>query len=196
MVINNIEQARNSINNSFDQIQTECKSVLGSELHYQAVIYHCLRNVGKIPISQIGMNVKIYIYNPKTTFLKEKMNKKHKGYRAGQEIIPDITIFSENVNADFRRRNFENTLKETIYSLEVKASEREKGRLQFKEIMTDILKLKSQFIETKIKHNKEIGTGIILTLPLIQSLHALGGWIGFVCYVRVWNQPVGSVSCR
>ncbi len=162
MIIKNIEQARNSINNSFKQIQIECKSVLGSELHYQAIIYHCLRNFGNIPISQIGMNVKIAIKNPKTHFFKEGILKKNKNFREGKEIIPDISIFSEHIKSDFRRRNFKNTLKETLYSLEIKASERENGRLQPKEIKTDIIKLKSQYTETKLKHNKEIGIGIMV----------------------------------
>ena len=162
VIIKNIEQARNSINNSFKQIQFECKSVLCSELHYQAIIYHCLRNFGNIPISQIGMNVKIWINNPKTPFLKERIKKKHIDFRIGQEIIPDITIFTKNIKSDFRRRNYKKTLKETLYSLEVKASEREKGRLQRSEIKTDIIKLKSQYTETKLKHNKEIGIGIMV----------------------------------
>ena len=47
--------------------------------------------------------------------------------------------------------------------MEVKASEIENGRLQFNEIKTDILKLKAKFInETKFKHNKEIGTGLMI----------------------------------
>ncbi|HIP49160.1 MAG TPA: hypothetical protein EYG92_09385 [Lutibacter sp.] len=90
------------------------------------------------------------------------MNKKHINFREGQEIIPDITIFNENVKSDFRRRNYKNTLKETIYSLEIKASERENGRLQRNEIKIDIIKLKSQFTETKLKHKKEIGIGIMV----------------------------------
>ncbi len=162
MIIKNIEQARNSINNAFKQIQFECKSVLGSELHYQAIIYHCLRNFGNVPISQIGMNVKIWINNPKTPFLKEKIKKKHINYRIGQEIIPDITIFTKNIKSDFRRRNHKKTLRETLYSLEIKASERKEGRLQRSEIKTDIIKLKSQYTETKLKHNKEIGIGIMV----------------------------------
>jgi len=168
MTIENIEQARNSINNSFEQIQSECKSVLGSELHYQAIIYHCLRLYGKVPNSQIGMNVKITFINPKSEFFREgiknlnKAYQKNKSGQEGKEIIPDITIFSKNVKADFRRRNTKNTLKETLYSLEVKASERKNGRLRPKEIKTDILKLKAQYSETKIKHNKEIGIGMLV----------------------------------
>lgn len=90
------------------------------------------------------------------------MNNKHKDFREGQEIIPDITIFTKNIKSDFRRRNYKNTLKETLYSLEVKASEREKGRLQGSEIKNDIIKLKSQHTETKLKHKKEIGIGIMI----------------------------------
>ena len=37
----------------------ECRSVLGSELHYQAVLYHCLRVHGHGLPEQLGMNVKI-----------------------------------------------------------------------------------------------------------------------------------------
>ncbi len=39
----------------------ECRSVLGSELHYQALLYHCLRVYGQAPLGQLGMNVKIWI---------------------------------------------------------------------------------------------------------------------------------------
>ena len=44
----------------------ECRSVLGSELHYQALLYHCLRTHGGVPSRQLGMNVKIWI-EPVTT---------------------------------------------------------------------------------------------------------------------------------
>lgn len=91
--------------------------------------------------------LKFGLKNPKTPFLIEKMNKKHINFREGQEIIPDITIFTENFKSDFRRRNYKNTLKETIYSLGIKASEREKGRLQRNEIKTDIIKLKHSLLK-------------------------------------------------
>ncbi|HIE45844.1 MAG TPA: hypothetical protein EYP87_06745 [Flavobacteriaceae bacterium] len=162
MAITNVQQARKSINNSIDKITEECKSVLGSELHYQAIIYHCLRQYGNVPISQIGMNVKITFLNPKTKFLKDGMKKKKPEYQEGKEIIPDITIFSTNIKSDFRRRNSKNTLKETLYSLEVKASERKNGRLRPKEIKTDILKLKAQYTETNLKHGIEIGIGMLV----------------------------------
>ena len=162
MAITNVQQARKSINNSIDKITEECKSVLGSELHYQAIIYHCLRQYGNVPISQIGMNVKITFLNPKTKFLKDGMKNKKPEYQEGKEIIPDITIFSTNIKSDFRRRNSKNTLKETLYSLEVKASERKNGRLRPKEIKTDILKLKAQYTETNLKHGIEIGIGMLV----------------------------------
>ncbi len=162
MAITNVQQARKSINNSIVKITEECKSVLGSELHYQAIIYHCLRQYGNVPISQIGMNVKITFLNPKTNFFKDGMKNKKSEYQEGKEIIPDITIFSTNIKSDFRRRNSKNTLKETLYSLEVKASERKNGRLRPKEIKSDILKLKAQYTETNLKHGIEIGIGMLI----------------------------------
>ena len=40
---------------------TEYRSVLGSEPHYQALLYHCLRVYGQVPSRQLGMNVKMWI---------------------------------------------------------------------------------------------------------------------------------------
>ena len=42
-------------------IVDECRAVWGSELHYQAMIYHALRTAGRVPREQLGMNVKIMI---------------------------------------------------------------------------------------------------------------------------------------
>jgi hypothetical protein len=162
-MINNVEQAKIAISNSYDKIISECRKVLGSELHYQAMIYHLLRVEGLVSVEQIGMNVKTTIKQVKTQFLKDRIAKKNINYQSdGIEIIPDVSIYHESINVDWRRRNFENTLKHTLYSLEIKASEKQNGRLTLSEIKEDILKLKAQFEETKIKHGIEIGVGILI----------------------------------
>jgi hypothetical protein len=161
--VETISEFQKSIRNSYSKIIEECRSVLGSELHYQAMVYHLLRALGKVPLSQIGMNVKTTIEDCKTDFFKDRITKKDKKFRSKNlEIIPDISFYSNSLKADWRRRNYKNTLEKTIYSLEIKASERNKGRLQFKEIETDFLKLKAQYNETKLKFNKEIGIGMMI----------------------------------
>lgn len=162
-MINNVSQAKTAISNSYDKIVQECRKVLGSELHYQAMIYHLLLLEGLIPVEQIGMNVKTTIKDVNTQFLKDRIAKKNINYQSdGIEIIPDVSIYNKNIKSDYRRRNYENTLKNTLYSLEIKASERQNGRLTFSEIKEDVLKLKAQFEETKIKHGIEIGLGMMI----------------------------------
>lgn len=96
-------------------------------------------------------------------FLHQRSLTRHANYQnADIEIIPDITVFTQEINYDWRRRNFTNTLKETLYSLEVKASERHRGRLQQKEIETDIQKLVAQREETERIHNRRIGVGMFI----------------------------------
>ncbi|WP_439879636.1 hypothetical protein ACSX1A_10645 [Pontibacter sp. MBLB2868] len=94
------------------------------------------------------MNVKTTIPGVQNSFLHQRSLSRHVHYQnADIEIIPDITVFTREIDHDWRRRNFVNTLKETLYSLEVKASERHKGRLQQKEIETDIRKRVAQQAE-------------------------------------------------
>jgi hypothetical protein len=51
-----ISEFQKSISNSYSKIIEECRSVLGSELHYQSMmVYHLLRVLGKVPLSQIGI---------------------------------------------------------------------------------------------------------------------------------------------
>lgn len=161
--MNSAAECITCISNSFDNIVSECRSVLGSELHYQAMIYYILRSVGQVPVSQMGMNVKTTIKNPKNDFLKFRIQNKNIKFQSdGIEIIPDLTIFGRAINSDWRRRNYKNTLKETLFALEIKASERHKGRISFKEIETDILKLKAQYEETLINCRRKIGIGILI----------------------------------
>jgi len=151
------------ISKCFKQIVNECRTVFGSELHYQAMIYHILRKYGDAPIDQLGMNVKTLITNVNSEFLLERINRKNINYQSyGIELIPDLSFYEKAINSDWRRRNYKNTLKLTLYSLEVKASERHKSRISYKEIETDILKIEAQYQETKQQHNKSIGIGLLI----------------------------------
>lgn len=136
-----IEDAKQCLNNAWPHIVMECRQVLGSELHYQAMVYHCLRSHGKAPIDQIGMNVKMWIDSPVSKLFRKLDERKHIRFRGGFEPIPDICLFSLNVAGDWRRRNRINTLASLLLAIEVKASERYGGRLRFGEIMGDIEKL-------------------------------------------------------
>lgn len=54
-------QAVDALKQAWPQIVAQSRAVLASELHYQAIIHHCLRMYGDVPHEQIGMNVKIWI---------------------------------------------------------------------------------------------------------------------------------------
>jgi hypothetical protein len=121
----------------------ECVAVLGSELHYQAMVYYALRTAGGIPANQLGMNVKQYIPDVQSELFRKFDSAKHKDYRGGFEPIPDVVIFSPAVEGDWRRRRREHTIKHMLLAIEVKASERANGRLSQAEISTDIRKIAS-----------------------------------------------------
>lgn len=53
------EDALGALQRAWSPFVAECRSALGSELHYQAILYHCLRSYGQIPPGQLGMNVKM-----------------------------------------------------------------------------------------------------------------------------------------
>ena len=133
--------AWSAIEKAWPMIVEECSAVLGSELHYQAMIYHALRAAGGVPRGQLGMNVKQWITDPVSKLFRELDLSKHENYRGGFEPIPDIVIFSPEIEGDWRRRNREKTLEHMLVAIEVKASEREGGRLSPSEISKDILKL-------------------------------------------------------
>jgi hypothetical protein len=140
-MMDNISQAKEAINRAWVQSKSECLSVLGSELHYQAMIYHSLRTSGAVPISQIGMNVKMMINDPSSELFKDLTEKRHVDYRSGFEPIPDVVLFSTAIGSDWRRRNQNNTLLCMLAAVEIKASERANSRLRPKEIKDDIWKL-------------------------------------------------------
>ena len=75
-----IKEAMSALNAAWPSIKSECLSVLGSELHYQAMIYHCLRQYGDVPIDQLGMNVKMTVYDPISPLFKELTEKRHQDF--------------------------------------------------------------------------------------------------------------------
>lgn len=148
-------------------ICSECREVLGSELHYQAMIYRCFREVGKVPVDQIGMNVKIWVDKPITSFFRTREYYKHKDFRGGIEPVPDIVLFSPEIDGDFRRRNNKNTFKYMLMAIEVKASERENSRLTPGEICEDIFKLEAFRKEARHRKKNFVPTMVVLdTAPI------------------------------
>lgn len=140
----------------------ECRSVLGSELHYQAVLYHCLRTHGQVPPAQLGVNVKIWIADVVSDDFRMRDLRKAEGYRGGFEPIPDVVIFRPEIGGDFRRRNRENTLRQMLFAVEVKASERERKRLRPGEIVEDALKLEALGIEARHRGSDVLGAVIVV----------------------------------
>ena len=132
--------AADALKRAWPLVVEECRSVLAGELHYQAVVYHCLRTVG-VPRTQLGMNVKQWIANPVSPLFREWDLRKNEAYRGGFEPIPDVVVFSPPIAGDWRRRNREATLRHMLLAIEVKASERHRGRLGTSEIVRDIHKL-------------------------------------------------------
>jgi len=147
----NLDEAKQALQNMWPALKKECLSVLGSELHYQAMIYHLLRTHGNVPLGQIGMNVKMWVTNPVSSLFQELDKKKHVDFQGGFEPIPDIVIFKPTINGDWRRRNNESTLTNMLIAIEVKASERANGRLLPSEITLDIKKLAAHREEVKSK---------------------------------------------
>ncbi|MGQ0565546.1 MAG: hypothetical protein ACT4OK_10810 [Gemmobacter sp.] len=134
------EDAQALLRAAWPMIVDECRAVLGGELHYQAVVYHCLRMAGG-PRTQIGMNVKQWIADPVSEDFRRRDLRKHESFRGGFEPIPDIVLFGRDINGDWRRRNHERTLATMLMAIEVKASERSAGRLSLAEVTRDIVKL-------------------------------------------------------
>jgi len=135
-----LDEVKRIIRSAWPVIVEECRAVLGGELHYQAVVYHGLRQAG-CPRTQIGMNVKQLILDPVTDLFRGWDAKKHADFQGGFEPIPDVVLFDAAIGADWRRRNCENTLRHMVCAIEVKASERAKSRLGTAEIRRDIAKL-------------------------------------------------------
>jgi hypothetical protein len=146
-----IQEATTALEAAWPEIVKQSRQVLGSELFYQALVYHCLREHGQVPIGQLGMNVKMRISKPVSALFQQLDLRKHQDYQGAFEPIPDVCLFSSHVNADWRRRNRAKTLSSLLLAIEIKASEREKGRLRIGEIKTDIEKLAAHHEEARAK---------------------------------------------
>ncbi len=138
--MNNSRESAELLLKAWPSIVGECRATLGSELYYQALVYHNLRKVG-VPLTQIGVNVKMQIDSPVSQLFKKLDLRKHENFRGGFEPIPDVALFSPSVSADWRRRNFAATLRSMLLAVEIKASERADSRLGPKEVTNDIEKL-------------------------------------------------------
>jgi hypothetical protein len=138
--------------------------VLASELHYQALLYHCLRDRGGIPSAQLGMNVKIWIPNVVSDLFRELDVRKAEGFRGGFEPIPDVVVFGPAMGGDFRRRNHANTLRHMLVAIEVKASERHLGRSRPGKIVDDILKLDA--LPAEARHR---GSDLLAAVVVVDS---------------------------
>lgn len=86
-------EALAALTRSWPRIIEECRRVLASELHYQAVVYHCLREAGRVPAEQVGMNVKIWISDVVSGHFKAKDLRKPPDFQVGFEPIPDVVIY-------------------------------------------------------------------------------------------------------
>ena len=140
----------------------ECRRVLASELHYQALLYHCLRVHGGVPPGQLGMNVKVWIAGVVSEEFRRRDVRKAEGFRGGFEPIPDAVVFAREIGGDFRRRNRENTLSNMLLAVEVKASEREGGRLRAGEIVDDVVKLEALGIEARHRGSGILGAVVVV----------------------------------
>lgn len=130
---------------AWPSIIRECRAALGSELYYQAVIYHNLRQVG-VPLLQ------------------------HEDYRGGFEPIPDVALFSPRVSADWRRRKNDVTLSSLLLAIEVKASERANSRLLPGEVTGDIKKLAAHRDEAKHRGGDFYPVMMVIdTAPLLKE---------------------------
>lgn len=154
--------ALDALTRAWPHFVAECRSVLGSELHYQAVLYHCLRVYGGVPSAQLGMNVKVWIADVVSDNFRARDLRKAEGYRGGFEPIPDAVIFRPEIGGDFRRRNRENALRKMLLVVEVKASERERKRLGPGEIVGDVLKLEALGIEARHRGSNALGAVVVV----------------------------------
>ncbi len=153
--MHSINDAIRSVLAAWPGISEDCRAVLSSELHYQAMIYHRLRTDGRVPITQIGMNVPMYLANPITQYFRDRIEKRMERKSAydlqnGVAPTPDVVLFRPEIDGDWRRRNSDLTLRNTLAAIEVKVSERAGSRLSSKEILSVIDKLSAH--REEIRH--------------------------------------------
>ena len=156
------KDAKAALVRAWPEIVRQCRQVLGSELHYQAVVYHCLRTVGRVPIAQLGMNVKMGLYSPKTAYWRKRADSRHEDYRGHCEPIPDVALFAPEIGGDWRRRKYLETLRHILCAVELKASERDGYHLRPAEIIEDIKKLASHRRERKYRHGRGFHAAVMV----------------------------------
>ena len=98
------------------------------------------------------------VISPRFRLVSEK---KRPEYRGGFEPIPDVVIFRPEIDGDWRRRNYENTLMHMLVAIEVKASERYLGRLRAGEIVDDILKLEALRLEALHREGSDMLPAVV-----------------------------------
>lgn len=161
------EEAYSAFITAWPAIVDECRAVLGSEQHYQAMVYQALRMEGGVPRDQLGMNVKIWLEGYFTKLFRELDEKKHPDFRGGFEPVPDVAIFHKDIKGDWRRRRYRETAKHLLLAVEVKASEREKKRLGPREIISDIEKLDA--FRKELWHRAKKGRKIIPVMLVLDT---------------------------
>lgn len=159
----NSDEALARLAKAWPLIVQECRQVLGGELHYQAVVYHCLRLAG-VPAKQLGMNVKQYITDPITADFKTRVARSHPDFQQGFEPIPDVVLFAPEVAGDWRRRRHEFTAQHMLAIIEVKASERAGSRLRLGEISSDIRKLAAH--RDELAHRGFVVTPVMMVIDV------------------------------
>jgi hypothetical protein len=170
LTVKTSEDAHAAFERCWDYLVLDCRRILASELHYQAMIYFHLRVHGGVPVTQLGMNVKQRIMNPVTPLFQQRDQRKHVDYRGGYETIPDIVIFDSTIDGDWRRRNQESTLRAMLLAMEVKASERHEGRLHAGEIISDIRKLAAHREEVRYRGSDMMPLMLVIdTAPIKQE---------------------------
>lgn len=90
-------------------------------------------------------------------------------FQGGFEPIPDVVIFRPDIRGDFRQRNRANTLQQMLAAIEIKASERHKGRLKPGEVIEDILKLDALRTEARYRQADVLPAEIIFDTARVPS---------------------------
>jgi hypothetical protein len=140
-MISTVTEAITALRKSWEAIVQECRCVYGGEPQYQAMLYHILRLFGEVPVTQLGMNVRIKFYKPTSRMFIERSMSRKEGYEGVHEVIPDVVIYDPEVRGKWQRRMADGTVKNILLAMEMKCSERKEGRLQPGEIMKDLKKL-------------------------------------------------------
>ena len=115
------------------------------------------------------MNVKIWLGGTQTPLFQKLDERKHPDYRGGFEPIPDVVIYTDEIAGDWRRRNYKETSRHFLLAIEVKASERDAGRLRPGEIIADIEKL-SAFRE-ELRHRGTTMVPVMLVIDTAKNVN-------------------------